>query len=254
MRDKKLRITALTFATIMRWTLLIFFLLPWLVQAQSIPNLRVPWVVSHLSGTNKTMLYRVGAPKHNAITRVICFKTPCRGVIGWKKTQQRNKFKGYKKPGIPRLKYLKRDSLNAIERQPSPSPIVEDTVSVVPSEPIMKDSVISFVFDDVLFETNSSNLNDAFKKRLDSLSVSIRKYENYRIRVVGHTDNSGRERSNSMLSQQRAEAVALYLVSNGISSSQITAEGRGSGDPIADNATIEGRQKNRRVQIFLSFD
>lgn len=201
------------------------------------------------------MLYRPGVPKHNALGKVICFKRNCRRLVGWKLTQQRNKFKKYDKPGIPRLKYLKDDSLRSIETQPLP--IRQDTVAAVsarPTSPTKPDSVISFVFDNVLFDTNSANLKETFMKRLDSLSISIQKYENYRIRIVGHTDNSGRETSNTMLSQNRAEAVAFYLATTGIDSVLMKAEGRGSTEPIADNATIEGRQKNRRVQIFLSFD
>lgn len=237
----------------MRPTLLIVFLMSCLtVGAQTIPNLKLPLVVSHLSGTNKTMIMRVGAPKHNAMSKIICFKKTCRGVIGWKRTQQRNKFKGYKNgPGIPRLKYLKKDSLKGIEIQPLPE--APDTVSTVTSQPAQKDSTMIFVFDEVLFDTNSSDLKDTFINRLDSLSTLIKAYESYSIRIVGHTDNSGAERSNVMLSQERAEAVASYLVLTGINRTVITAEGRGSNDPIAGNATVEGRRKNRRVQIFLTY-
>jgi outer membrane protein OmpA-like peptidoglycan-associated protein len=110
---------------------------------------------------------------------------------------------------------------------------------------------MSFVFDEVLFDTNSSDLSDAFTKHLDSLSALIRKYENYRVQVVGHTDNSGSERSNATLSQERAEAVASYLASAGINRDVIMAEGRGSKEPVADNRYAEGREKNRRVEVFL---
>ncbi len=211
-------------------------------------------MVDHLSGTNKTMLYRAGAPKHNFISKVICFKWKCRAVIGWRKTQQRNKFKKYKKgPAIPRLKYLqylKEDSIRAVEQV---SPPIVDTVQQVTSKPIEKDSVISFVFNDVLFDTNSSHLKNEFTERLDTLSEHLYKYKSYRIRIVGHTDNSGTEKENVRLSQSRAEAVATYLVSTGIDRDLITAEGMGSKSPIAENNTVEGRQKNRRVEIFLTF-
>jgi outer membrane protein OmpA-like peptidoglycan-associated protein len=241
----------------MRYALSIFFLMVCMaLRGQSIPNYKMPVMVSHLSGTQKTMLYRVGAPKHNAFTRTICFKKACRSVIGWKRTQQRNKFKGYKKPGIPRLHYLKEDSLR--ETRPTPASPDRDTVTtsqaVVTSQPIQADSAIVFTFSDLLFETNSSTLNETFKLRLDTVATVIRQHEGSRISIVGHTDNSGRERSNAMLSQDRADAVARYLASTGISISAITTEGRGSSDPVADNATAEGRQKNRRVQIFLHRD
>lgn len=226
--------------------------------AQSIPNYRRPLFVSHLSGTQKIMITRPGSPKHNALTRAICFNTLCRSVVGWTRTQQRNKFKKYKKPGIPRLKYLQMDSIN--RANPRTAPVVQDTVSSIaaaPAQPapnnIPKDSTVSFVFNDVLFDTNSSHLKDAFVEHLDSLAAIIKKYQNYRILIVGHTDNSGSERSNATLSQDRAEAVASHLASTGIDRNVITAEGRGSKEPLANNSKAEGRQRNRRVEIFLSF-
>jgi len=228
---------------------LLTILLMWnaVAYAQSIPNYKKPLFVSHLSGTQKTMLYKPGAPKHNAISRVICFKFKCKSVIGWKRTQQRNKFKGYKKPGIPRLQYLKTDSINQKTIRSTP---VERNI---PAEPVRRDSVISFVFNDVLFDVNSSHIRDAFTNQLDSVSNLIREHKNYTIEVIGHTDISGNEKSNLRLSLERAEAVATYLISTGIDEEVITADGRGSSEPIADNSNAEGRKKNRRVDILLRF-
>jgi len=88
---------------------------------------------------------------------------------------------------------------------------------------------------------------------LDTLLINLRKYSNFEIRIVGHTDASGTEKGNVKLSKHRAESVESYLVSSGIDPEAITAEGMGSGIPIGSNDTIEGRRKNRRVEIFLSF-
>src|SRR4051812_25086078 len=127
----------------MRVRLLIIFLtFNVIAYAQTIPNYKKPLFVSHLSGTQKTMLFKPGAPQHNAISRTICFKFKCRSVIGWKRTQQRNKFKGYKKPGIPRLKYLKNDSLR--EERNQRAPVINDTITAMAAEPVRRDSVISF--------------------------------------------------------------------------------------------------------------
>jgi outer membrane protein OmpA-like peptidoglycan-associated protein len=215
-------------------------------DAQSIPNYKRPLLVSHLAGKQKTMLQKAGAPKHNGISRIICFKFVCKSVIGWTRTQQRNKFKGYKKPGIPRLKYLKNDSLK--EERIQQMPVIKD-----PAEPIQKDSLVSFIFNDVLFDVNSSHIKSSFTSQLDSVSNLIREHKNYRIEVIGHTDNSGSESSNVKLSQDRAEAVATYLISTGIDEAFVTADGRGSSEPIADNLSIGGRSKNRRVEILLRF-
>jgi outer membrane protein OmpA-like peptidoglycan-associated protein len=214
-------------------------------------------MVSHVSGYNKTILRRVGAPKHNAMTRLVCFNKKCRGVIGWKQTQQRNKFKGYKKgPGVLRLKLQMSDSLK--NEGQGPLPTVPDTTTIgstaiVAQNPPANDQSMRVVFNEVLFETNSSTLNEAFAVRLDSLTGFIVGHDNYTIRIVGHTDHSGTEERNTSLSYERAEAVAQYLVLNGVKDESITFEGMGSKEPIDDNNTPEGRQKNRRVEIFLSF-
>ncbi|HSB91705.1 MAG TPA: OmpA family protein, partial [Flavitalea sp.] len=72
------------------------------------------------------------------------------------------------------------------------------------------------------------------------------------IQIEGYTDNTGKERSNIYISQKRANVVKNYLVSKGISASRISATGYGSKSPIADNATAEGRSRNRRVEFKVS--
>jgi OOP family OmpA-OmpF porin len=67
--------------------------------------------------------------------------------------------------------------------------------------------------------------------------------------VVGHTDSSGAEAYNQQLSERRAAAVVKYLESKGISAGRLTASGAGENEPIADNATAEGRALNRRVVL-----
>jgi OmpA-OmpF porin, OOP family len=67
--------------------------------------------------------------------------------------------------------------------------------------------------------------------------------------AVGHTDSTGAAGYNQKLSNRRAEAVKAYLVSKGIESNRIYTEGKGLTQPVADNATREGRAKNRRVEV-----
>ena len=74
---------------------------------------------------------------------------------------------------------------------------------------------------------------------------------NQRIRIVGHTDNIGSDRSNQILSEGRCEEVRESMTARGIDGSRIEIEGRGERDPIVPNDNEENRQKNRRVEIVL---
>ncbi|MDM8176194.1 OmpA family protein [Olivibacter sp. 47] len=75
--------------------------------------------------------------------------------------------------------------------------------------------------------------------------------KNFSLKLAGHTDNTGSMKLNMRLSKERAEAVKAYLVSKGANPSRIEATGYGPTQPIATNATAEGRQANRRVEFTL---
>ena len=77
----------------------------------------------------------------------------------------------------------------------------------------------------------------------------MKEHPELRALVEGHTDSIGSEAYNLRLSERRANAVADYMESQGISSSRITTKGWGKSKPVADNRTKEGRAKNRRVEI-----
>ncbi|HYG45691.1 MAG TPA: OmpA family protein, partial [Bordetella sp.] len=72
-----------------------------------------------------------------------------------------------------------------------------------------------------------------------------------RAKVVGHTDSTGSAAHNQTLSENRARSVTAYLGSQGVAPARMTIEGRAANDPIADNATAEGRAANRRVEVYL---
>lgn len=102
----------------------------------------------------------------------------------------------------------------------------------------------------VLFASGKSTLLPAAQARLAEASTAL-KADGRSIHVVGHTDSTGSDQTNLTLSRQRAEAVRAYLVSKGMTSGRIDAEGAGKDHPIADNATPEGRANNRRVELIL---
>ncbi len=110
-----------------------------------------------------------------------------------------------------------------------------------------------------LFDTDKSVLKTAGKEQLDELATKIKKGQELgRIKsvqgvsIVGHTDSVGRAAYNQGLSERRAASVRNYLVEMGVDSSMLTASGEGEMNPVADNATREGRQQNRRVEISVS--
>lgn len=104
----------------------------------------------------------------------------------------------------------------------------------------------------VLFATGKSELKPAARSRLDEVAHALSGQPMERKMVIeGHTDSTGTPERNQQLSQERADAVRSYLVSKGVSSENLTAEGMGQENPIADNATPDGRATNRRVEIVV---
>lgn len=104
---------------------------------------------------------------------------------------------------------------------------------------------------DALFATGLATLTPAARASLDKL-LSEREDRTYtQITVTGHTDSVGNDAANLALSKRRAETVAGYLKAHGLNAQTVSVSGRGSADPVASNATAEGRASNRRVDISL---
>lgn len=105
---------------------------------------------------------------------------------------------------------------------------------------------------DISFDSGRADIKPALRPVLDRLAQGLAQHPVTRVTVVGHTDSVGSDAVNNPLSVNRAAAVRDYLVPRGVASSRITVEGRGSREPVADNATAEGRAMNRRVEIFVA--
>jgi outer membrane protein OmpA-like peptidoglycan-associated protein len=104
---------------------------------------------------------------------------------------------------------------------------------------------------DILFDTGSAVLKPSAVEQLSKVGDVLAKYADDRIRVEGHADSTGTARLNEELSQRRAEAVKKVLLGRGVTEPQVTALGMGSVRPVADNGTVDGRAKNRRVELHI---
>ncbi len=107
--------------------------------------------------------------------------------------------------------------------------------------------------DGVTFATGSYTINQTFRNTLDRVAASLVQYPDSLIDVYGYTDSTGSTAFNQRLSEQRAQAVANYLASRGVSSARIRSQGFGE-DPnyfVGDNNTDYGRSLNRRVEIKI---
>jgi len=103
----------------------------------------------------------------------------------------------------------------------------------------------------VTFATNSSDLNAGFFEVLDSVGIVMKEYNQTIVEVAGHTDSTGSDDYNQSLSERRAMSVSRYLEARNINPQRLMPIGMGETRPVADNATAEGRQANRRVEITI---
>ncbi|WP_196888939.1 OmpA family protein [Aureivirga sp. CE67] len=135
-----------------------------------------------------------------------------------------------------------------------------DHVSISPKYPEKKEIEIitpkekevfttnkTYIFENVTFEYDSYELSNAAKTEIEEVYVFLRDTKQAVIKIMGHTDNMGGEDFNQELSENRAKAVANYLIDLGISEDRVSAKGFGEKEPVTTNDTEEGREQNRRV-------
>ena len=104
----------------------------------------------------------------------------------------------------------------------------------------------------ILFATNKADLSATAKNSLAQFAQVLNNNRDCDIAIIGHTDNTGSDAINQPLSVNRANSVNNYLLSCGVSAAQIkSVEGQGSTNPVASNDTKEGRQQNRRVEVYM---
>jgi outer membrane protein OmpA-like peptidoglycan-associated protein len=105
---------------------------------------------------------------------------------------------------------------------------------------------------DVLFDFNKFTLKPEAREKLAKVSGILLAYPNLKVQVEGYTDNIGTDEYNQKLSEERADGVREYLVSQSVTDANVTAKGYGKSDAVADNSTNDGRAKNRRVELVVS--
>jgi outer membrane protein OmpA-like peptidoglycan-associated protein len=105
---------------------------------------------------------------------------------------------------------------------------------------------------DVLFDTGKYTLKAPTQVALAKVATILTLYPGLKVQVEGYTDSVGSDDYNQKLSENRANAVQTFLVSNGVPTANITAAGYGKANPVADNGTAAGRQQNRRVNLVVS--
>jgi OOP family OmpA-OmpF porin len=117
------------------------------------------------------------------------------------------------------------------------------------SAPLFQEARDTLVLEGVYFETAKAVLTENSRTILEIVARSLADWPEVRVEIAGHTDSRGSEAFNQDLSQRRAEAVRAYLVERGVAADRMTARGHGESDPIADNGTEKGRERNRRVEL-----
>jgi len=105
---------------------------------------------------------------------------------------------------------------------------------------------------DVLFASGKYELSQDAMLKLARLSGVILAHPGLKLRIEGYTDSTGSESFNLTLSGQRADAVRTFLISQGLQPGDVTSQGMGQANPVADNTTVAGRKLNRRVEIIVS--
>jgi outer membrane protein OmpA-like peptidoglycan-associated protein len=115
------------------------------------------------------------------------------------------------------------------------------------------EEALDLAFKNLEFESGKAIIKQASYASLETLSTILKAHPDYTLLIEGHTDNVGNDANNLLLSQKRADAIKLLLVSKGVQASTIETKFYGKEKPITTNDTPEGRQQNRRVELTITF-
>jgi outer membrane protein OmpA-like peptidoglycan-associated protein len=138
-------------------------------------------------------------------------------------------------------------SVSGTERLPAPEPAPK--AEKKKKAEIKKNKIV--IDEKVQFETNKANILPASHELLNDVVDILKENKDLKVLIEGHASSEGDAKHNLTLSDERAKSVMNYLVEHGVDKSRLTAKGFGSTEPIADNATEAGREKNRRVEFTI---
>lgn len=124
--------------------------------------------------------------------------------------------------------------------------------NTVSGEAVNSDGCAKTVTLQITFKSASADIEANSAPAINEYADFLTTYTNYSAKIVGYTDNTGSKKLNEKLSQERANQVRALLIDRGVNPNQVTALGLGSANPVADNATAEGRAKNRRIEAELT--
>ena len=124
-----------------------------------------------------------------------------------------------------------------------------NTSEVFILEPVKKGEKL--VFEDIYFATGSKELSADSESSLQQLLSFLQQNMSIKVKLIGHTDNIGSKIKNLELSKQRAKSVRDWLISQGISQNRLIYTGKGDAEPVGNNDTVQGRQKNRRTEVEI---
>lgn len=148
--------------------------------------------------------------------------------------------------------FFKRKLPNGVELNIPKLGIENKLVDFIEDSSKTVDKETWFDFDRLLFATGSATLEPSSQEQLQNVAAILKAYPNVHVRIGGYTDNTGGAAMNQKLSSDRATSVMSELTKLGVEPARMDAKGYGEEHPVADNATEEGRAKNRRISLRVT--
>lgn len=138
---------------------------------------------------------------------------------------------------------------NQVELQAWRPIFIDDIVNGRKSKEIRDKERREFVFQPIYFDYDKAEIRPEFRAFLNRIVYIINSHSDLRIKVIGNTDSDGSDSYNDELSERRSQAIIDYFVKAGLKRDRVVIEFNGERNPVSDNSSSEGKQKNRRVEF-----